>query len=71
MPQSKPFISLIGNESKVSETVISWGDKASDKDSDGNELGTYNSASVTILSDYFCASGVTFEVIESLKPLPS
>ncbi|KAJ0102802.1 hypothetical protein Patl1_03971 [Pistacia atlantica] len=61
VPPSKPFISLIGNESEVSETVISWGDKASDKDSDGNELGTYNSASVTILSDYFCAAGVTFE----------
>ncbi|KAL5548612.1 hypothetical protein UlMin_003843 [Ulmus minor] len=61
IPSTKPYISLIGNNSRTSDTVISWNNKASDKDSDGVELGTFNSASVAIESDYFCASGITFE----------
>lgn len=62
MQRSKPYISFIGQENKTSETVITWDDKASDKDGGGHEIGTYRSASVTVLSDYFCATGVTFEV---------
>ncbi|KAK1583270.1 hypothetical protein Q3G72_022361 [Acer saccharum] len=61
VPSSKPYISFIGDQNKVSETVITWNNKASDLDTHGIELGTYNSASVTVLSDYFCATGVTFE----------
>ncbi|GAA0170090.1 hydrolase [Lithospermum erythrorhizon] len=61
IPKNKPFVSLIGDEKRTSDTVITWNDKAVDKDKYGNELGTYNSASVTIESDYFCATGVTFE----------
>lgn len=62
VPSSKPYISFIGMENQTSETVITWNNKASDKDGNGCQLGTYRSASVTIESDYFCATGVTFEV---------
>lgn len=63
MPRTKPYISLIGDQNHVYDTVISWNNKASDADSSGTVLGTYRSASVTIESDYFCATGITFEVI--------
>lgn len=63
MPSSKPYISFIGDEDQNSKTIITWHDKASDKQADGCELGTYRSASVTVESDFFCASGITFEVI--------
>ncbi|KAJ8766978.1 hypothetical protein K2173_012453 [Erythroxylum novogranatense] len=61
VPKHKPYISFIGDEQRVSETVITWHNKASDTDERGNELGTYRSASITIDSDYFCATGITFE----------
>ncbi|OMP04246.1 Pectinesterase, catalytic [Corchorus olitorius] len=61
VPERKPYISFVGNENEMSNTIISWDDKASDVDCDGRELGTYRSASVTILSDYFCATEITFE----------
>ncbi|EXB36084.1 Pectinesterase QRT1 [Morus notabilis] len=61
IPSTKPYISLIGNQNQTSDTVISWNNKASDRGSDGIELGTYHSASVAIESDYFCATGITFE----------
>lgn len=62
VPSSKPFVSFIGDETKASETIITWNNKASDLDANGNALGTYNSATVIVLADYFCATGVTFEV---------
>lgn len=62
VPKSKPFISFIGEVGKAAETVITWQDKASDIAEDGSILGTYRSASVTVASDYFCASHVTFQV---------
>ncbi|CAK9166886.1 unnamed protein product [Ilex paraguariensis] len=68
IPASKPYISLIGNPNHTSETVISWNNKASDKDEDGQELGTSGSASVTVESDYFCASGITFENSITTEP---
>ncbi|KAL5735682.1 hypothetical protein ACOSP7_030139 [Xanthoceras sorbifolium] len=61
VPSTKPYISFIGDQRQVSETVITWNNKASDLDTNGMELGTYNSASVAVLSDYFCATGITFE----------
>ncbi|XVF03629.1 hypothetical protein REPUB_Repub05bG0009400 [Reevesia pubescens] len=61
VPSSKPYISFVGNESQMSNTIISWNNKASDRDSNGIKLGTYKSASVTIESDYFCATDITFE----------
>ncbi|KAL3851142.1 hypothetical protein ACJIZ3_013024 [Penstemon smallii] len=61
VPASKPFISLIGDPNNPSQTVITWHDKASNKDINGGFIGTWKSASVTVESDYFCASGITFE----------
>ncbi|XWS11340.1 hypothetical protein CRYUN_Cryun38cG0075500 [Craigia yunnanensis] len=61
VPSCKPYISFFGNESQMSNTIISWNNKASDKDSNGGYLGTYKSASVNIESDYFCATEITFE----------
>ncbi|KAG5550997.1 hypothetical protein RHGRI_009432 [Rhododendron griersonianum] len=61
VPDSKPYISFIGDENRTAETVLTWNNKASDKDKDGCELGTYRSASVTIESDFFCATGITIE----------
>ncbi|KAK4341907.1 hypothetical protein RND71_037723 [Anisodus tanguticus] len=61
IPASKPFISLIGDEKQARRTIITWNNKASDKDQYGNELGTVNTATVAVESDYFCASGITIE----------
>ncbi|KAF5949565.1 hypothetical protein HYC85_011558 [Camellia sinensis] len=59
VPDSKPYISFIGDENRTSETIITWHNKASDKDKDGSEIGTFGSASVEVESDYFCATGIT------------
>ncbi|KAG2678218.1 hypothetical protein I3843_12G135500 [Carya illinoinensis] len=61
VPSSKPYVSLIGNQNGMSDTIVTWNNKASDEDSDGVQLGTSGSASVAIESDYFCATGITFE----------
>ncbi|KAK9734930.1 hypothetical protein RND81_04G172100 [Saponaria officinalis] len=61
VPSTKPYISLIGLENQSSNTVISWNSKASDRTSDGAELGTFGTATISIFSDYFCASEITFE----------
>ncbi|CAK9308675.1 unnamed protein product [Citrullus colocynthis] len=68
IPITKPYISLIGNKKRVTDTVITWNDKASDKDINGVELGTYRTATVAIDSDYFCATGITFENTIVAKP---
>lgn len=64
VPATKPYISFIGNES--SETAISWHTRASDRDARGQIIGTLGSATVAVESDYFCARGITFEVIPSI-----
>ncbi|XP_021771360.1 pectinesterase QRT1-like [Chenopodium quinoa] len=61
VPSSKPYISFIGTENQTSNTVITWNNKASDRNSNGAELGTFGSATISIFSDYFCASEITFE----------
>ncbi|KAJ7963651.1 Pectinesterase [Quillaja saponaria] len=61
VPRSKPYISFIGSENRAAKTVITWSNKASDRDSTGGELGTYRSATLAVESNYFCASGITFE----------
>lgn len=62
VPNNKPYISLIGQKNFV-PTVLSWNDRASTrKKSSDNPMGTYNSASVIVESDYFHASYITFEV---------
>ncbi|XP_019054854.1 PREDICTED: pectinesterase QRT1 [Nelumbo nucifera] len=66
VPASKPYVSFIGTE--ANRTVISWNTKASDKDNNGQEIGTYNTATVSIESDYFCATKITFENTEVAVP---
>ncbi|CAI0374063.1 unnamed protein product [Linum tenue] len=61
VPVTKPYISLIGDEGNMSNTVITWHNRASDLDSKGMELGTFSTASVSVYSDFFCATGITFE----------
>ncbi|XP_042519006.1 pectinesterase QRT1 [Macadamia integrifolia] len=59
VPRTKPYISLIGKQR--SRTVISWHAKASDKNPNGQDIGTYDTATVAVESDYFCATEITFE----------
>ncbi|XP_074296580.1 pectinesterase QRT1-like [Silene latifolia] len=61
VPSSKPYISFIGMPNQSANTVITWNSKASDRTSNGEELGTFGSATITIFSDYFCASEITFQ----------
>ncbi|GAB4849764.1 hypothetical protein Ancab_004560 [Ancistrocladus abbreviatus] len=61
VPRTKAYISFIGKQNQSSNTVISWNNKASDRNPNGAELGTYGSATISIFSDYFCASEITFE----------
>ncbi|CAA7062688.1 unnamed protein product [Microthlaspi erraticum] len=69
VPRTKPYISFIGNESYAEQTVISWNDKASDRDTTGKEeLGTFRTATVSIDSDFFCATAITFENTVMAEP---
>ncbi|KAL0875360.1 hypothetical protein Bca101_025065 [Brassica carinata] len=61
VPITKPYISFLGNQSYEGKTIISWSDKASDRYTDGGEIGTYRSATVTVNSDFFCATAITIE----------
>ncbi|KAK4484765.1 hypothetical protein RD792_007359 [Penstemon davidsonii] len=61
VPASKPYISFIGDPELAAQTVITWHDKASDRDINGGLIGTWNSSSVIVESDYFCASYITFQ----------
>lgn len=72
IPASKPFISLVGDHNQTARTIISGHDKASDTDQYGSILGTCRSATLTVESDYFCATGITIEVCiyyTTVKPL--
>ena len=62
VPITKPYISFIGSQKYVGKTVISWSDKASDRYSNGSEIGTYRTATVTVDSDFFCATAITIQV---------
>ncbi|KAJ4815454.1 Pectinesterase [Rhynchospora pubera] len=59
VPITKPYISLIGTGK--GETKITWHSKASDRDSTGNPVGTFYSATFAVEADYFCANEITFE----------
>ena len=62
VPKTKPYISFIGRRNLTASPVISWNSKSSDRGPNGQELGTYGSATVAVASDFFCATEVTFEV---------
>ncbi|XP_061345990.1 pectinesterase QRT1 [Gastrolobium bilobum] len=61
VPNTKPYISFIGKRNQTASAVITWNSKSSDRGPNGQELGTYGSATVAVDSDYFCATRVTFE----------
>ncbi|KAF8702395.1 hypothetical protein HU200_032770 [Digitaria exilis] len=59
VPASKPYITFHGAGRDV--TVVEWHDRASDRGPDGQPLRTYNTATVTILSNYFTAKNISFK----------
>ncbi|KAL6903372.1 hypothetical protein ACP4OV_004185 [Aristida adscensionis] len=59
VPASKPYITFQGAGRDV--TVVEWHDRASDPGPDGTPLRTYNTASVTILANYFTAKNISFK----------
>ncbi|RDX71414.1 Pectinesterase QRT1, partial [Mucuna pruriens] len=61
VPITKPYVSFIGKRNQTARAVITWNSKSSDKGPNGQALGTYDSATVGVDSDYFCATGVSFE----------
>ncbi|XP_042041361.1 pectinesterase QRT1-like [Salvia splendens] len=61
VPASKPYVSFIGDPERAEATVIAWHNRASDLDENGDEIGTFRSASVTVEADYFCGVGITFQ----------
>jgi hypothetical protein len=60
VPASKPYITFEGAGRDV--TVVEWHDRASDLGPDGRPIRTYNTASVTVLSNYFTAKNISFKV---------
>ncbi|XP_027333569.1 pectinesterase QRT1-like [Abrus precatorius] len=61
VPVTKPYVSFIGKRNRTESAVITWNSKSSDKGPNGQALGTYDSATVAVDSNYFCATEVTFE----------
>ncbi|KAK4275333.1 hypothetical protein QN277_018434 [Acacia crassicarpa] len=61
VPRTKGYVSMIGGRNERESAVITWNSKSSDIGFDGQEIGTYDSATVTVESDYFCATRLTFE----------
>lgn len=60
VPVTKPYITFqgAGRES----TVIEWHDRACDRGPDGQQLRTYQTASVTVFANYFSARNISFKV---------
>ncbi|XP_028771545.1 pectinesterase QRT1-like [Neltuma alba] len=63
IPQNKPYISMIGRpDTRNGELpVITSSRKASDTDENGNPLGSMNTATVFVQSDYFVAAALAIE----------
>ncbi|KAG8040005.1 hypothetical protein GUJ93_ZPchr2177g28968, partial [Zizania palustris] len=59
VPATKPYITFQGAGRDV--TVVEWHDRASDRGPDGQQLRTYNTASVTVLANYFTAKNISFK----------
>lgn len=60
VPATKPYITFQGAGRDV--TTVEWHDRASDRGPNGQQLRTYNSASVTVLANYFIARNISFKV---------
>ncbi|KAG5561143.1 hypothetical protein RHGRI_004231 [Rhododendron griersonianum] len=59
VPASKPYITFQGTGKEV--TVIEWHDRASDRGPDGQQLRTYQTASVSVFANYFSARNISFK----------
>lgn len=69
IPATKPYITFQG--AGRGTTVIEWHDRASDRGPDGQQLRTYNTASVTVLASHFSARNISFKVKQMAQLLPS
>ncbi|KAK4842950.1 hypothetical protein QYF36_001976 [Acer negundo] len=58
VPATKPYITFQGAGREL--TVIEWHDRACDRGSDGQQLRTYQTASVTVYANYFSARNISF-----------
>lgn len=67
VPLGKPYITFQG--AGMERTVIEWHNKANDVGADGQELHTYNTASVTVLANHFTAKNISFRN-SAPAPLP-
>ncbi|CAN4127624.1 unnamed protein product [Withania somnifera] len=59
VPETKPYITFQG--AGRDGTVIEWHDRASDKGANGQQLRTYQTASVTVYASYFSARNISFK----------
>ncbi|PIA50204.1 hypothetical protein AQUCO_01300738v1 [Aquilegia coerulea] len=59
VPGTKPYITFQGEGREC--TVIEWHDRACDKGSNGQQLRTYNTASVSVFARYFSARNISFK----------
>ncbi|XP_042404215.1 probable pectinesterase 68 [Zingiber officinale] len=59
VPATKPYITFLGAGREA--TVIEWHDRASDRGPNGQQLRTYNTASVTVFANYFRARNISFK----------
>lgn len=66
VPASKPYITFQGAGKEV--TVIEWHDRASDRGPDGQQLRTYQTASVSVFANYFSARNISFKVSVITSP---
>lgn len=69
VPATKRFITFEGAGRDV--TVIEWHDRASDRGPDGQQLRTYQTASVTVYASYFSAKNISFKVPFFFLPFQS
>lgn len=60
VPVTKPYITFQGAGKEL--TVIEWHDRACDRGPDGQQLRTYQTASVTVYANYFSARNISFKV---------
>ncbi|XP_022719159.1 probable pectinesterase 68 [Durio zibethinus] len=59
VPATKPYITFQGAGRDV--TFIEWHDRACDRGANGQQLRTYQTASVTVYANYFSARNISFK----------
>ncbi|KAK8361080.1 hypothetical protein V6Z12_A03G014700 [Gossypium hirsutum] len=59
VPATKPYITFQGAGRET--TFIEWHDRACDRGSNGQQLRTYQTASVTVYANYFSARNISFK----------